>query len=140
MENNIAFNIKGIEIIHSSITAPPEGGKVSKFNFDLQFRAVAAPKENLVTVFSDVVIKDVEQNLQIGQYAALFHYSVDDLEKWMAGHPTEIPQPLLTTLLGISVSTLRGMMFGAYRGTFLHAAVLPVVDIGALQEDNKDAL
>lgn len=133
MENNISFSIKGIEIVHSLITAPSEGGKVSRFNFDMQFRAVAAPQENLVTVFSDVVIKDAERNLQIGQYAALFHYNVDALETWVTGQQNELPKPLLTTLLGISVSTLRGMMFEAYRGTFLHAAVLPIVDVGTLQ-------
>ncbi len=137
MENNIAFSIKGIELANSSMTAPPEGGSVSQFNFDMQFRALADPKANLVTVFADVVVKDAERNLQLGQYSALFRYGVDDLGKWTTGQQHELPKPLLTTLLGISVSTLRGMMFEAYRGTFLHAAVLPVVDIGALQEEGR---
>lgn len=141
MDNNIAFSIKGIELANSSMTAPPEGGSVSQFNFDLQFRALADPKENLVIVFADVVVKDAERNLQLGKYSALFRYGVDDLGRWTTSEQQhELPKPLLTTLLGISVSTLRGMMFEAYRGTFLHAAVLPVVDVGALQGDKKEAL
>jgi len=42
---------------------------------------------------------------------------------------------LVTTLLGISASTLRGLMFGAFKGTFLQGAILPVIDIMALQPE-----
>ncbi|MBV6440738.1 MAG: hypothetical protein DYG98_12775 [Haliscomenobacteraceae bacterium CHB4] len=136
MENSIAFGIKGIEVVNTVIKAPAEAGTVSKFNFEMQFRAIANPKEKVVTIFSDVVIKDEERNVQIGQYSALFHYGVDDLDNLIVGNghnQIEIPQPLLTTLLGISVSTLRGMMFEAFRGTFLHGGILPVVDIMAIQ-------
>lgn len=136
MDNDFAFSIKGIEIVNSTIKAPAEPGKVSQFNFEMQFQAIANPKEKIVTVFSDVLIKDTERNVLTGQYSALFHYGVDNLDQLITGkelNNAEIPQPLLTTLLGISVSTLRGLMFGAFRGTFLHGAILPVVDIMAVQ-------
>jgi hypothetical protein len=138
MENTIAFGIKGIEIVNSIIQAPPEGGIVSNFNFELQFRTIANPKEGILSVFSDAVVKDLDRNLLIGQYSVLFHYSVTGLEKVLKlteGNQSEIPQPLVTTLLGISASTLRGLMFGAFKGTFLQGAILPVVDIMALQPE-----
>ncbi len=138
MENKVAFGIKGIEIVNSAIKAPTEVGKISNFNFEMKFQASVNPKDGILSVFADAVIKDLEINTQIGQYSALFHYSVSDLENVLiksGPNQFEIPQPLLTTLLGISASTLRGLMFEAFKGTFLHDAILPVIDIMALQPE-----
>ena len=136
MENKFEFSIKGIEIVNSMIKAPPEGGTALTFNFDMQFRTIPNMQENVLTVFADVVIKDLEKEVQVGQYSAVFHYSVLDLGKLLVktdGKFLDVPDPLAKTLLGISVSTLRGLMFGAFKGTFLHNAILPVIDIMAVQ-------
>ncbi len=138
MENKISFSIKGIEIVNSAIMAPAGVGAVYNFNFELKFRTIINQKEGVLSVFSDAVIKDLSINTQVGQYSALFHYAVSDLENVLiknGQNPSEIPQPLLNALLGISASTLRGMMFEAFKGTFLHDAILPVVDIMALQPE-----
>lgn len=136
MENNIAFGLKGIEIINSIIKTPEEPRQISVFGFDIQFKTNTNLKENVVSVFVDVKVKDQEKLDQLGQFSALFHYGVDDLEKNVNAKElshVEIPQHLLSTLLGISTSTLRGLMFGAFKGTFMHPAILPIIDIGALQ-------
>jgi len=136
MENKFEFSIKGIEIVNSIIKAPSEGGTVTTFNFDMQFRTIPNMQENVLTVFADVVIKDLEKGVQVGQFSAVFHYTVLDLGKVLVktdGKYLDVPEPLSKTLLGISVSTLRGLMFGAFKGTFLHNAILPVIDIMAVQ-------
>ena len=136
MDNNIAFGLKGIEIINSVIKAPPESREISTFNFDIQFKSIPNLKDNVVNILMDVIVK--EKADQLGQFSAVFHYEVDDLEKLMTGrerNQVEIPQPLLTTLLGISASTLRGLMFASFKGTFLHNAILPLIDIATLQPE-----
>ncbi len=136
MDNNIAFGLKGIEIINSVIKAPPESREISTFNFDIQFKSIPNLKDNVVNILMDVIVK--EKADQLGQFSAVFHYGVDDLEKLMTGrerNQVEIPQPLLTTLLGISASTLRGLMFASFKGTFLHNAILPLIDIATLQPE-----
>ncbi len=136
MENKFEFSIKGIEIVNSIIKAPSEGGTLSTFNFDIQFRTIPNMQENVLTVFADVVIKDLEKDVQVGQFSAVFHYTVIDLGKVLVktdGKYLDVPESLSKTLLGISASTLRGLMFGAFKGTFLHNAILPVIDIMAVQ-------
>lgn len=136
MEKNISFRIKGIEIVNTAINAPAEGGIVTTFAFDMQFRAATDPQKNIITVFSDVLIREEERNLQVGRFSSLFHYEVEELEKLIKAkdlNQVEVPKDLISTLLGISASTLRGLMFGAFKGTFLHNAILPAVDIGAIQ-------
>lgn len=134
MENKFEFSIKGIEIVNSIIQSPPIGGTAVTFNFDIQFRVIPNVQENVLTVFADVVIKDLEKDVQVGQFSAVFHFTVLDLGKHLVktdGKYLDVPDPLAKTLLGISVSTLRGLMFGAFKGTFLHNAILPVIDIMA---------
>jgi hypothetical protein len=40
----------------------------------------------------------------------------------------DIPQALIEVLNSISISTTRGVMFSTFKGTFLHNAVLPIID------------
>ena len=136
MDNNVAFGLKGIEIINSVIKAPKESREISTFNFDIQFKSIANLKENIVSIVMDVIVKDTGD--QMGQFSAVFNYGVDDLEKLATVreiNQVEVPQPLLTTLLGISASTMRGLMFASFKGTFLHSAILPLIDIAALQPE-----
>jgi hypothetical protein len=52
----------------------------------------------------------------------------DDVIKMNAEGKLEIPQPLAELLNAVSVSTARGAMFSAFKGTFLHNALLPMVE------------
>ncbi len=133
---NVSFGLKGIEILSSILKTPAEPRQISVFHFDIQFKSLANIKDNIVTILMEVTIK--ESGDQMGQYSAVFHYGVDDLEKIAPVKVTnqvEIPQPLLQTLHGISASTLRGLMFASFKGTFLHNAILPLIDISALQPE-----
>ncbi len=132
METTLSFRIKGIEIIDFAMTAPTETVQVSQFNFDMQFRSLVNATEQMTTIFAEIVIKS-EQNVQLGRYSAAFRFTIDEIDKILADKGAEIPQPLLSLLLGISVSTLRGLMFASFRGTFLHNAILPLVNMDALQ-------
>lgn len=138
MDKNISFGMKGIEIINSVIKTPAERREFPVFAFDIQFKTNANPKDNVVTIYADVIIREHEKADQLGQFSALFHFGVDDLGKLAINrelNQVEIPQALISTFIGISASTLRGLMFGAFKGTFLHGAILPLVDIAALQPE-----
>lgn len=39
-----------------------------------------------------------------------------------------LPEPLILTLNSISISTLRGIIYSEFRGTFLQNATLPIID------------
>ena len=60
-------------------------------------------------------------------------YFLNKLLDWIS-----ISEPLdifISTLNSISISTTRGMMFSAFRGTFLHNAILPLIDPAFKEED-----
>ena len=59
-----------------------------------------------------------------------FVYEFNSFEGFTTGSPGvyNFPQEFMVAINSISISTLRGIMFSLFRGTFLHKAVLPVVD------------
>jgi hypothetical protein len=52
----------------------------------------------------------------------------EDVIKLEADGKVNIPQSLIETFNIISISTTRGVMFSTFKGTFLHGAVLPIID------------
>ena len=138
MGNGISFGIKGIEIINAVLKAPETPRELRVFGFDIQVKTNTSIPDNRVIIFGDIIIKDKHSGDYLGQYSAAFHFSVDDLKDHVSYsniQQPELPQDLLNTLLGISVSTLRGLMYGAFKGTFLNNALLPLIDIAQIKPE-----
>ena len=47
----------------------------------------------------------------------------------------DLPKQFVTTLNSISLSTTRGIMYDQFRGTFLHRAILPILDPTFLEKN-----
>lgn len=47
------------------------------------------------------------------------------------------PDNILVTFNSISISTMRGLMFAQFKGTFLHNAILPIIDPGSFITNDK---
>lgn len=48
----------------------------------------------------------------------------------------KLPKKAFDTLNDIAISTVRGLMFSSFRGTFLHNAILPIVDSTLITAQN----
>jgi hypothetical protein len=59
-----------------------------------------------------------------------FIFEIPDLKEYVdpKNNIPKLPEEFLTTINSISISTVRGVMFSQFKGTFLHNAILPVVD------------
>ncbi|HEX6428032.1 MAG TPA: hypothetical protein VF008_10120, partial [Niastella sp.] len=49
-----------------------------------------------------------------------------------AENKLNVPQPLIDLVNTISISTVRGIMFSIFKGTMLHNAFLPIIDVEQL--------
>lgn len=78
-----------------------------------------------------LVININSKDVKCGSLTSLFWYSIEDFDaviKKNKSGKSDIPEGLKVTLNSISISTARGMLFSAFRGTALHDAILPVID------------
>jgi hypothetical protein len=138
MGNGIAVNIKDIEIVNAVLKAPKAPRELRGFGFDMQFKTTILVPENLVVISTDVTIKDNDTGDNLGQFSAAFYFSVENLQAHVSygdRKNPELPPELFNTLLGVSVSTMRGLMYGTFKGTFLDNALLPLVDLAKIQPE-----
>ena len=125
-------HIKGIEVLNSSINLPNLPAiALSSFDFSINLESKIDATAKLIFVVVTVEIRAEEYDPILGSLAISCIYSIskfDDIIKMNAEGKLEIPLPLAEYLNTVSVSTARGAMFSAFKGTFLHNALLPMVE------------
>lgn len=111
---------------------PPEPNvSIKKFNFKIQIESRADATKKLIFVIVNVEIRNDDQSLILGSLSVSCIFEIanfEELIKIKSDGKIEIPQPLIDILNSISISTVRGVMFSTFKGTFLHNAFLPIID------------
>lgn len=130
-DTSVTFQIKGVELIESCInpasnTLAPE----MIFNFDINMEHRVNPENDILIVVCSVSVFSEKRDEQLGKLKAGCIYLINDLKQFVNPETKalELPEPVATALNSVSISTTRGLMFSMFRGTYLHNAVLPVVD------------
>jgi hypothetical protein len=128
---SFTFQIKGIELMESCINSPinPLAAETI-FNFDISLEHRINPEEDLLIVVCSVSIFNEKRDEQFGKLKAGCIYLIDNLKQFVNTETKalDLPEPVSTTLNSVSISTTRGLLFSIFRGTYLHNAILPVVD------------
>ena len=131
-EFTVDLQMKSIELLKSSIAMPstPEVS-LTNFNFNINLESKADATNKILFVIVSVEIRSADQNHVLGSLAVSCIYGIpnfDDVIKIEEGGKLNIPKGLSEILNSISISTVRGIMFSSFRGTFLHNAFLPIID------------
>ncbi|HAC15826.1 MAG TPA: hypothetical protein DCE78_07775 [Bacteroidetes bacterium] len=129
--------IKGVELLNCSINLPANpNAPITDFNFNISIESRADADNKLLFVIVHVEIRNENQSAVLGTLSVSCIYEImnfHDVIKTEADGRIHIPLPLIDTLNSISISTTRGIMFSTFKGTFLHGAVLPIIDPRQLQ-------
>lgn len=140
MAQEISFNIKGIELLDYSITSPDKAlAPQNSFRFDMniEHRFNLENKNIFVVVTINIFVQDQDKKLGSAKISCI--YNVTDLENYIDKGRLSFPDNFIITLNSISLSTCRGILFTLFKGTFLHNAILPIIDTKSLEEaTNKD--
>lgn len=137
-EFNVEFQIRGVEILSSSIKMPSTPLKEPinyNFNINIENSIDAANKRMFVIV--KVVVNNEEQTITLGDITVSCLFEIvnfSEIVKTNKDGEVKIPQRLIETFNMISTSTVRGVMFSEFKGTFLHNALLPVIDAKQFQK------
>ncbi len=131
-ELNLELYIKAIELLNSSIKLPANTNKpITDFNFNIGIESRIDAPNKLVFVIVHVEIKNDDQSIILGNLSVSCIFEIanfDNIINLEADGKINMPQELIETLNSISISTVRGVMFSTFRGTFLHNAILPIID------------
>ena len=134
----IALNwqFRGIELVSSSVTNPSVPDlNISAFNFQIEVENRINVEEKLTSVIVKVTVTVNDPPLHLGSITTNNVFEIVNLEEIVIKKDNSItlPTPVSEMLNSIAISTTRGVMFGQFRGTFLHNAILPIIDPKSLQ-------
>lgn len=128
---HVRFQLRGIEIldfsfIHPKQPIPPQ----MAFNFDIKLEHKIPSDNRLIAVVVTVDVREENKPDKLGSLMASCVYEVPDINDYIDKNTNlpKFPELFMTTINSVTISTVRGIMFSQFRGTFLHNAVLPVVD------------
>jgi len=129
---DVEMQIKSIELLSSTLNLPANpNAPLINFNFNISVESRADAANKLVFVIVHVKINNDDQSMLLGTLSLSCIFEIanfEDVIKVETDGQLIIPQGLINTLNTISISTTRGVMFSTFKGTFLHGAVLPIID------------
>lgn len=128
---NLNFQIRGMEILDSCLNAPTSPLPSNpKFQFDLAIEHRVNLENKLVIVICKVGIRSESKEILYGELRGSCIFFVEKLEDFFIAENNQLnlPDQLVVTLNSVTISSIRGLMFSFFRGTFLHQAVLPIID------------
>jgi len=133
------FQFRAIELRELTIRKDP-GFAVKNFHYEISIENAIDREEKIVIILTSVSIfgGDGTHGAELGTISCECIFSVENFDEVVAMSPSgdsfEILEPFLETISSISASTTRGYMASELKGTILHHAVLPIVDIKTLSK------
>ncbi len=129
------YSINAIELREAHIhPAPLPEEAASGLNFNVNLENLVHDEQGWILSVVTVNISTQRSSLPVGRLAAEVSFSLADYTSHIPKNDQGIavlPPELMATLNGIAISTTRGIMFGVFKGTPLHGALLPLMDVKA---------
>lgn len=130
-EFNLTFRLANIELLELNILRPIkalEVGQPVHFNIGMEQRFDIANKVVFVASIVSIIDAPTDGNV-LARMATSCNFVVENLEDYVKdGDKVELPEPIMVTVNSIAISTTRGMLYSELKGTYLHSAILPLLD------------
>jgi len=136
---DITFQIKGVELLEFELIPPKEALKpqtVFHYNISLEHKINKENKLAFVMVRVNILLED--KKTLTGRTGVSCVFSVENFDEIIIEEENSkirFPDEIIEILNSISISTTRGVMAATFKGTFLHNAILPVVDPKSLKKE-----
>ena len=131
MENNgFEFRLSGMEVLQSEIVElSAKQEELVKFHFDISIEMKVNEEEEAVLIAPMVKIRINDKPEYIGKLKIALVFNIKNFHNYYISENNNIKlsEDVQNMFNSIAISTLRGVMFNHFKGTYLHNAILPVV-------------
>ncbi len=135
-KNPYQYKLKNIEIHEVSLTKNAKSSE-QLFHFTIKIENKINQKEKLIFVECQVDVFGHDKVTTLGKITCLCIFELADFDSIINTNSTtgksEIPIDLSIILNQITIGTTRGVMYSAFKGTAIHFAFLPIVDVKEFQ-------
>jgi len=137
IKQSIDFKLKAIEVLGVNLVRPkaPLASKTT-FEFNIKMEHKIKLEDSLVIVVTIITI--LNNDNELGSFIASCVFELTKIDSFIDSvtHLPKFPSNLLDEFNSITISTVRGLMFSNFKGTFLHNAILPVIGKNSLTLDD----
>jgi hypothetical protein len=98
------------------------------FKFNINIEHLVNINENYIAVKPNVEIFTEENDFVLGKLSSSLIFEFENLNSYVVVNEVKLPSDIIIAMNSISISTIRGIMFSTFKGTYLHNAFLPVID------------
>lgn len=138
----VKFKLVAIELLNSSLNTPNVPGLNVSVDYDISVENQVNAELKYIFIITSAQVKNVNDATTYGSMTLSCIYEIENFSEIVKisdqNQIQEIEKQPLDVLTSISISTMRGVMFSEFRGTFLHNAVLPVVDPKTIAAKGKE--
>ncbi len=135
------IKLTGIELLSSSLNRPDLVAKdQTAFLFGIMVMYEIAMEKKLIFVIANVNIQSLEEKKDVGSISVSLIFEIENFAEVVTiidDNNFKLTEAVKDVLNAISISTTRGVMFSTFKGTYLHNAILPVVDARQLISDKR---
>jgi len=130
-EIKMTFRIVGIELSEIKLIPPGSSEQLSnEFSFNIAMQAGVNQSEKKVVVTVIIDTQNMEKTIDFAKVAVNLIFEIDNFDEVIEVQQNKaiIPNDIIEILNSVSYSTMRGIMWNELKGTFLHHAILPIID------------
>ena len=135
------IKLTGIELLSSSLSRPELVAKdQTAFLFGITLMHDITREKKLIFVIANVDIQSIEEKKNIGSISVSLIFEIENFEEVVTivdEQNFKLTEALKDVLNAISISTTRGVMYSTFKGTYLHNALLPIVDPRQLVKEKE---
>ncbi|MFP4022998.1 MAG: hypothetical protein ACLFVR_00625 [Thiohalospira sp.] len=139
-KRNMEFQVKGIEILDIELKNPEKQlPKDPVFHYNINLLHKINPEKKLVFVIVEVNVLNEDKQTLLGRIRVsnVFHVvNFDEFKVDKTDRTVSFPKEIIDVFNSIAISTTRGVMFTSFRGTFLHTALLPLINPKGFRQEN----
>lgn len=129
---NYTFGIKGIELLDFNLIVPTDDvSKIRSYKFNINAEQKINLENKLIFDVISVEILNEDTESKLGSIKVSVIYELNNMAALYDKNSQKVnlPKELIAHLNDISISTTRGVLFSQFKGTHLHNAFLPVINI-----------
>ena len=130
-ETIVNFKLIGIELLEASLNHPknviPEQ---TQFHFEIKLEHKINSEKQIFIAIISVDIFNEQKDIKLGSLASSCIFEIENMKDFIdtKNNKINLANDFFNIINSITISTVRGIMFSQFKGTFLHNAYLPIID------------
>ncbi|MEJ7683064.1 MAG: hypothetical protein WKG06_35455 [Segetibacter sp.] len=131
----LKIGIEGIEMLSFELKPKLKADQAEQYHIDVMVQITPIPSNILALARVNIVVREFNSPEEFSKLSVIVAFKVENFtEAFHIENDTTytINGDVNRFITSISISTTRGILFNLLKGTYLHKAIIPIIDMKTL--------